>query len=465
MDEQFDNKLTNRIREVFDNYEYPPAEQGWAELRKKFPEEQSRNNVAWLWWSSAAAILLVFIGIALWLNTKPAEQQQIAVKTLPPATQQAKSLPVPQPVDTNLDQADATRAANRASTRSLLGNYDKPTATTRVLPDNTTLPTDASTLANTNTQPVLPDNTFTQPKQPSATTEKTSGNSAVIASQQPQVTAPLQSSVIANQPVTKPESAVALANARNESVAARKETKSLDDLLNEKPVRQKPAEQQQKKVSFGVYAATYVNYAEGSANQFNAGAGFTSDFKLGRKLKLSTGVMIAQNSLSYNSLNDVNRGGRVMDAAAAAPADVASVAYSASKTVAEFKNYNASLIGLDVPINIKYEFSSKSQTYISAGLSSGTFIDERYTSRYDYRVNGVSGSTVTTTDQTSNSNFSNFYFARTLNVSFGFGYSLGKSVLVVEPFVKYPLAGMGAQDIRFGAGGLNLKLNFNTGKK
>jgi hypothetical protein len=46
------------------------------------------------------------------------------------------------------------------------------------------------------------------------------------------------------------------------------------------------------------------------------------------------------------------------------------------------------------------------------------------------------------------------------------GYPLGKSNrLIIEPFLKYPLAGLGAQQIHFGAGGLNLKINFKASKK
>jgi hypothetical protein len=70
MDEQFDDKLKSRITEVFDNYEFPPADEAWLELRKKFPVKQERK-IAWLWWSSAAAILLVFLGVGLWLMNKP----------------------------------------------------------------------------------------------------------------------------------------------------------------------------------------------------------------------------------------------------------------------------------------------------------------------------------------------------------------------------------------------------------
>src|SRR5438045_2580090 len=71
MDEQFDKKLTDHIRGVFDNYEHPAdADAGWKELRKKFPAEKGNNKAAWLWWSSAAAILLVALGLGLWVKNQ-----------------------------------------------------------------------------------------------------------------------------------------------------------------------------------------------------------------------------------------------------------------------------------------------------------------------------------------------------------------------------------------------------------
>ncbi len=66
----------------------------------------------------------------------------------------------------------------------------------------------------------------------------------------------------------------------------------------------------------------------------------------------------------------------------------------------------------------------------------------------------------------SSNSFSDFYFAKTLNVSFGIGYPIGKkNHLIIEPFLKYPLSGLGSQQIHFGAGGLNLKFDFQSAKK
>ena len=104
----------------------------------------------------------------------------------------------------------------------------------------------------------------------------------------------------------------------------------------------------------------------------------------------------------------------------------------------------------------------KNDTYISAGLSSGTFIDESYTYHYSYPTR----QSLAPPDATTHQSFNSFYFARTLNLAFGVGYPFGKSNrLIIEPFFKYPLDGLGSQQIRFGAGGVNLKLNFQPSKK
>jgi hypothetical protein len=44
MDDQLDNDLKNRIREVFDNFEDASADEGWLLLREKFPEEESKRR-------------------------------------------------------------------------------------------------------------------------------------------------------------------------------------------------------------------------------------------------------------------------------------------------------------------------------------------------------------------------------------------------------------------------------------
>ena len=52
-----DQVIADKIREVFDNFDDPAADQGWQELRKKYPEPDRKPLL--FWFSSAAAILIL----------------------------------------------------------------------------------------------------------------------------------------------------------------------------------------------------------------------------------------------------------------------------------------------------------------------------------------------------------------------------------------------------------------------
>jgi hypothetical protein len=456
MDEQFDKKLTNHIREVFDNYEHPDAGRGWEQLRKKLPAEQKSNKVAWLWWSSAAAVIIVFLGIGLWYTNPAKTTNNLALK--PAAKKQQHATTPAQTKDTittapvqHLNTQEPVIAQNEAPV------YNRPFVLPVVPPggvpptqtENVTVGHPQPGFNNTQTNAIAQTNTRVNNAKPLIDSQKV--NHTITGQPQMAATQPAVNAEQANTPVTANSMA--------------KKQKTLTDMLAENSLnttakKNSTAKQADKKVNFSVYAATYFNYAEGSANQINAGAGFTSDFKLSKRLKLSTGVALAQNSLSYNA-GPPQAANSLM---AAAPALNRENSFATAAVLPVFKNYNASLVGLDIPINIKYEFNpDKTDAFISAGLSSGTFIDESYTYRYGYG-NGATVNDNAVQQQTSHNSFNNFYFGKMLNLSFGLGYPVGGNRLIIEPFVKYPLGGLGAQDIRFGSGGVNLKFSF-TGKK
>jgi len=91
-------------------------------------------------------------------------------------------------------------------------------------------------------------------------------------------------------------------------------------------------------------------------------------------------------------------------------------------------------------------------------------MNETYTYQYNYPAI-FSPSLQQMQDETSHKSFNGFYFAKIVNLAFGVGYPLGKNSITLEPFLRYPLDGLGSQNIRFGAGGINLKFNFQSQKK
>src|SRR5690606_14473841 len=125
-------------------------------------------------------------------------------------------------------------------------------------------------------------------------------------------------------------------------------------------------------------------------------------------------------------------------------------------------DYSAELVNLDIPINLKY-ITGRRGFFISGGLSSGTYLSESYT--VAYRTFSLASNSYTTVKSTDNvrKSFSQFDLARTLNFSFGMNLPFGKKQnLTLEPFIKYPLQGLGSENLKFGASGVNLRLNFNA---
>jgi hypothetical protein len=479
MDDPLDNDLKKRIREVFDNYNDGHADEGWQLLREKYPEKARRSPVLWLWWGSAAAVLLLFLGILL-LDKKPEKENKLA------GNKPGINHPIIKSIEPQKNSNTITNKSNNdndASADSVINSLQ-----TQKLADN-------QLLSNH-----LHKNNITKASKPSITNETSnaiadnnSGNKKIIGNNEPVVnnTEPGIAAINPTKTIEKQHIAVtktdiistidSSVNVTAQSMAVTKPNNGVNMLdqskqpnktafaNNEVPKNKKDQGYWGRVVSFGVYAATYVNYASKSNSQVNEGIGISSDIRISRKLNLSTGVAIGQNSLNYNGQlppeqskmlasanNSANNNNNTLSA-------LAPTAYNANSYFAatpSLKNYTASLVGLEIPINLKYHFNpEKSATFVSIGVSSGTFINETYTSTYAYTTPFASNLSQTT-DQSLQQKFNSFYFAKTLNFSFGTGYRISGNDLIIEPFLKYPIEGLGSQQIKFGSGGVNLKFNF-----
>lgn len=449
-EDKLNNDLKNRIREVFDDYNDTGADEGWLQLRQKFPLKEKDRGLGWLWYAAAAVVLLF---LTIWLmpradKTKPVIAQHIQNRGSD--KQENNILPSIDTLQQSTDHIAETPHTNfSGGSKSATYIRQLPVANPAGLTAYKATPNIKSSAA----APAGKQDHIIPSSADSSTHIAVNSNDDKLMTD--------TGEHIANTTI-HPRPALPVTGHK----------KDIYDLLTQQPNN---GDEQKKKTGnkpiISVYAATYFNYARGSDNHINIGGGFTSDFHLTNKLKLSTGLAIAQNTLSYSNSTEPNS--QQHEAAYATLAkEVAKASGSpitgdgTTKSLAVFatnfggtKSYNASLIGLDIPVNLKYEFNpQKSDVYVSAGLSSGTFISETYRAVYSY-------SQVTKESDTHNS-FNGFDVAKTLNFSFGVGYPLGKyNRLIVEPFFKYPLDGLGQQQIRFGAGGVNLKLNFRSLKK
>lgn len=499
--DELDDDLKRRISEVFENFDGPSADEGWLLLRQRYPEEEKKRGIIWLWTGIAAAVLLLLgIGLYLFNGHQPPAQPQIAAKHQAHKNQPESNQPFAhQDSDRqSLASAQVLKADSGAIKHDVRPGDNTPPARAQVNKPQYVAATAAKNNHGTVLTPVQGKNNNIQPalggnapayaqNVPKTGAQQGDGKpdaglkTSAANNNQPDngqsVTDQQQPVIAMNQPsADKPKVDANSSNNQAKTLTAGAETpkKQPHSIFDEpdkanamayKDVDKKPLG---KAVHFGIYATTYFNYAKGSSNQVNVGAGLSSDIRLAGRLKLSTGLAVTQNSLYYGNQPSIPT-----VAAAAAPQ---ALTFAVSSNAASFfgvnnsptfRNYNASMVNLDVPLNLKYDLGSgKHGFFVAAGVSSGTFINETYI--YNYNTPGLFAATEqqSSKSQTNTQNFSNFYLARVLNMSFGVGFPMGNgNHLSVEPFVKYPLQGLGAEQIKFGSGGVNLKFNFSTFKR
>jgi len=442
-DDQLNDNLKSRIREVFDHYEDDTADESWLLLREKFPEEQDKDRaVVWLWRNVAAvAIILTILNIGLWINFHQPEKVKIIIAKAPKIINNDNTRVSPKienPADSSIVAKNTT--VNPVITKQALINKNQAIG---IKKDNVTqitdtdLPVADNNIANNN---MLTDALVNKPK------SLVNTDSALIAHN---TTTVVKKQEIADEvAANKAQVSNSMQSLFDKEKTQPKLSKAVNDISTNSNV-----------LALSVYEATYVNYAKGSNKQLNTGAGVTSDIRLSPNFSLSTGIAIAQNSLSYNNTTSANS---PIPLYLAASRNFAPNTNMLEDEVPTSKTLNASLVGLDVPLNLKYVFNPQTRnTYISAGFSSGTFINETYNYTYNYSSTNSSSSLQ---DDVNHKSFDSFYFAQMLNLSFGVGYPLGRNNLIIEPFVKYPLDGLGDQHLLFGSGGLNLKFNFGSSK-
>lgn len=437
MSSQFDEKLIQQIRDTFDNYEDNQADYGWLELRKKYPAQKHRKSAFYYWAGSAAAVLLLAFGIWVISNNASLEpinkkDENTALTGRPPGhiriesqkNTAEKQIIQPGTVE-NKTQAysyTSNTAQNiRASVKSLQTMPGAPAGISDMRPEDNYAPN--TSVMQTE---ILAMDTVTAAAKTGSGFLPADKDKTVLAQNTVEVSAKRSLTDIAMEPSDKNEE-------KNEV----------------------------RKLSFSVYAGSFISYADGSSNKVNLGAGFSSDIVLAKNLRLSAGLALSKNDLSFKSeipLTARNSFTSAYNSPHTMMSSLKVISY-------DLEGYDASLLGLDIPVNLTYVLDEKkNELFVSAGISSGTFITESYT--YYYQSRGAGNGRLPEAAPAFNkdevqSELGGFEFARMLNFSIGMGYPVGKqNKLIVEPFLKYPLKGIGEENLRFGTGGINLKFNF-----
>ncbi|MFD1630858.1 outer membrane beta-barrel protein [Pseudopedobacter beijingensis] len=214
-----------------------------------------------------------------------------------------------------------------------------------------------------------------------------------------------------------------------------------------------------KNLNFALDASTFMNFSKmGLNDEINIAIGVVSEYKLSKHFSVHSGINVNRQTSSFEHPIDFSR-----------PLDNAQNAMALTNTIGSVINgqfTNAKLVGLDIPLNIKYSSNNrKVNWFVSSGLSSYALMNEKYFNNFsvlNYGFDGVETQNLSMTEEYAKSPLSNFQFARSVNFSMGLSFPLKDvTTLSIEPFVKYPLKSLGQERLELGSGGVSMKLYLN----
>lgn len=453
MKENFDNKFSQKIKEVFENRQEPYNPKDWEKLKAKMAKDKDRHFFWYFNKSVAVVILFIMIGgtggIMLYRNfqntaTPIGTNKKINIKKTDTINkldkiisdsihQDSVILPIYNPY---IKDAESIIEGNKNNITNIGEKNDKIETAKDVNSDILLqdLKKTENYIADSKPENVTKENT--------ADLEKANSNNYLQNTANIALDLKNKESLMANLNTLTPSDSI-----------AKKDINSVLEILDEKAP-------ENNKVTFGIAVTSLVNYSQTNQNaNVSIGGGVLMDVPILKNLDISTGLLVTNQKINFQEN-----------------------AVEATITDTQLKSKEAILTGLDIPINLKYNFSlNKNNMFIAVGLSSVTYLKENVESTYQYRNSvftesvDVFGNTtlvsktvsVLEKETESMGSFNNFHFGEIMNFSFGVELPLNQSrqSLIVEPYFKYSLKPLTSENINFSTAGINLKLNFNTRKK
>lgn len=442
-----DEELIEQIKVVFDDYDDGLSEQGWADLRKKFPEKENKKLPIW-WLSGIAASLLLVMGLYFGevFNTE---------KTI---LQNAKNNKVETPSTTNSNHITPQNDSitnNHIATVENQPTVQKPTQ--QAAQPSEQLITENPLIAS-NIAVGEPQKNTVSPVEPNKTNLPAT---AIVDNGSMVTTTKVENNQVAGIVQTEaPKNMV-----EKETPPTKLSTEEFLNKESQKLAKNKNLEKNSSsKTTLDVYTGTFFNYHDNNEAKLSAGVGLNANVKVTKNLVLSFGAGISQNKVSYENKVPMDVAMSMFaakdNAMSLAPS---STAYSATAT--NDVSFNGQLLTIDLPMAVKFYPTKKQDFYISTGINSTSYLSQKYTYNYNWSNFQVKNGEAQQRQETEKSSLRGFDFANSAIIAIGINQNLGRNTLIFEPYYKPALGTMGDKNLRISSAGLNLKFNFNGGKK
>ncbi|MBI9042284.1 outer membrane beta-barrel protein [Lutibacter sp.] len=238
--------------------------------------------------------------------------------------------------------------------------------------------------------------------------------------------------------------------AKNEFLVALESLKNIEEEQDKKDSN--------KNIKIGLGVAPIFNYtSENNNSTTGLAGGFSIDYAISNKFEISTGILYSSQKF------DLNKGSNYLKDA---------VSRSNSSQLTE---KNATFEGVEIPINIKYNFSVDDKNiFVSVGFSSTSSFNENTESKYilnsttqtktkDALGNNIVKYELYQVDKTIlTPNTSNvFNFANIINASLGIDIpTKNNQSIIIEPYLKYYVSPVSQQKVDVLGAGIHLRYIF-----
>lgn len=199
-----------------------------------------------------------------------------------------------------------------------------------------------------------------------------------------------------------------------------------------------------------------------SASTPGVSVGFFIDQKLGKRISFRPGIALSK--FAYASVPVASA--KVMDKMIYASA-------LNSQTPIDNSDNKFDVITMEIPLNFVFTVleKGKSSLFVSAGASTLVYLNQQFSGDYVGMVTQNSYDAVTgaliesSVPQTFNVRSEDKAFSHTdyfglANLSAGYSMSLGKSSMLLEPFIQLPVSDLTSLDLKIKYGGLSVKYRF-----
>ncbi len=222
-----------------------------------------------------------------------------------------------------------------------------------------------------------------------------------------------------------------------------KETKNNEELLAEKMPKndfQFIKKEKHKNFNFSVAITSIYSFEKGlNTGNISMGAEFLGLYNFNQKISISSGILIAKQSIDYIENQYYT------------------TVILTNELAADNRQLNTQLnyLGLDIPLNIAVRLN---KWFFSSGISSLILLNETKTYNINTYVTGNTTKSISFEEKRNTAG--SFVFANALNLSAGYEFSLHKGSLMCEAFTKQPLKNISFVDIKITTIGISLHYKF-----